>query len=60
MKTFFLLLTLIRVDGVVIHHAVDTGLTYEDCIQREVEVRDRIDAILGDSYTLTCEEDHAN
>lgn len=59
MKLFFLLLTITRIDGVQIHHAVDTGLTFDDCQARMIEVRDTIDSLLGDNYVLTCEEDHA-
>lgn len=58
MKLFFLLLIITRIDGVEIHHAVDTGLSFEDCIARTIEVHDRIGPILGDSYTLSCEEDN--
>jgi hypothetical protein len=58
MKTFFLLLTLIRIDGIEIHHAVDTGMSLSDCETRMIEVRERIHTILEGSYTLSCEIDH--
>ena len=58
MKLFFLLLTLTRPDGVEVLYAVDTGLSFEDCIARSIEVHDRLGSVLGDNYTLACEEDN--
>ena len=58
MKLFFLLLTITRVDSVEIHHAVATGLSFEDCLAQKIETHDRIGSILGENYTLACEEDH--
>jgi hypothetical protein len=57
MKLFFLLLTLTRPDGVEMLYAVDTGLSFEDCIARTIETHDRLRPVLGDDYLLSCEED---
>lgn len=58
MKLFFLLLILTRPDGVEMLYAVDTGLNFEDCIGRAIEVHDRLEPIFGDEYQLACEEDN--
>lgn len=57
MKLFFLLLTLTRPDGIEMLYAVDTGLSFEDCIGRAIETHDRLGPVLGDDYLLSCEED---
>jgi hypothetical protein len=55
---FVLMLTVIGHEENVLH-AVDTGMTGSDCIQRLIEVEQNLSPILGDSYILSCEIDYA-
>ena len=55
---FVLLLTIASPDASVMH-AVDTGLTGSDCIERLIEVDQDLQQILGTEYVLACEIDHA-
>ena len=54
---FVLMLTVLGPNEDVLH-AVDTGMTGSDCIQRLIEVEQNLSPILGDSYILSCEIDH--
>lgn len=55
---FVLMLTIFGSEENVLH-AVDTGMTGQDCIQRLIEVNQSLQDILGDEYVLSCEIDHA-
>ena len=55
---FVLMLTIFGYEENVLH-AVDTGMTGQDCIQRLIEVEQNLSPILGDNYTLSCEIDYA-
>lgn len=55
---FVLMLTIFGSDADVLH-AVDTGLTGSDCIERLIEVEQDLQQILGNEYILSCEIDHA-
>ncbi len=55
---FVLMLTVLGHEENVLH-AVDTGMTGSDCIQRLIEVEQNLSPILGDSYILSCEIDYA-
>lgn len=59
MKQFFLLLTLTRPDGIEMHYAVETGISFHECVQLAVETHKRLQPTLGDNYLLSCDEDHA-
>jgi len=55
---FVLTLTIFGADTDVMH-AVDTGLTGSDCIERLIEVEQDLQQILGTEYVLACEIDYA-
>lgn len=55
---FALMLTIAAPSGEVLH-AVDTGLTGSDCIERLIEVEQDLKQILGKEYVLACEIDYA-
>lgn len=54
---FVLMLTILGADADVLH-AVNTGLTGSDCIDRLIEADQHLQQILGNEYVLSCEIDH--